>query len=87
MALESLLTIPQTLQITKHFLDFAALHFYEDGAACAVNDDKYNLAVHCSGTVTLPELEDGIYTFLWYWVIDNTGPNPVGGSPLYLIYP
>jgi len=81
----SISTDPTLAELMEYPL--ATLQFYENGGACAVNDDKYNLAVHCSGTVTLPELEDGIYTFLWYWVINNTSPNPVGGSPLYLVYP
>lgn len=60
---------------------------FDDYNACAVNDDKYNLAVHCTGPLQIPaNLTDGIYTFLWHWVINNTSPTPVDGSPLYLDY-
>ena len=60
---------------------------YADNGACAVDDNKYNLSVHCTGQVQIPtNLADGIYTFLWHWVINNTSPTPVDGSPLYLDY-
>jgi len=52
-----------------------------------VDDNKYNLSVHCSGQVQIPtNLTDGIYTFLWHWVINNTSPQPVDNATLYLDY-
>ena len=60
---------------------------FDDHNACAVNDDKYNLAVHCNGQMQIPvNLTDGIYTFLGHWVINNTSPNPIDGVTLYLDY-
>lgn len=60
---------------------------YANGGDCAVDDNKYDLSVHCSGQVPIPSnLTDGIYTFLWHWVINNTSPSPVDGVPLYLEY-
>jgi len=60
---------------------------YADNGACAVDDNKYNLSVHCSGQIQIPtNLTDGIYTFLWHWVINNTSPEPVDDAPLYLDY-
>lgn len=60
---------------------------FDDYNACAANNDKYNLAVHCSGLMQIPgNLTDGIYTFLWHWIINNTSPNPVDGVTLYLDY-
>lgn len=63
----------------------AALPFDNNGT-CAVNDDKYDLSVHCTGQVQIPvDLGPGIYTFLWHWVINNTSPTPVDFT-LYLDY-
>lgn len=63
----------------------AALPFNDDGA-CPVNDDKDDLSVHCSGQVQIPaDLDLGIYTFLWHWIINNTSPTPVDFT-LYLDY-
>lgn len=60
---------------------------YADNLTCLVDDNKYNLSVHCSGQVQIPaNLTDGIYTFLWHWVINNTSPEPVDNAPLYLDY-
>lgn len=60
---------------------------YANNGACAVDDNKYDLSVHCSGQVPIPSnLTDGIYTFLWHWVINNTSPTPVDGVALYLEY-
>jgi len=58
---------------------------FDDYNACLVNDDKYDLAVHCNGQIQIPpSLTDGIYTFLWH--INNTSPTPVDGVTLYLDY-
>ncbi|DBB11781.1 hypothetical protein WJX82_002476 [Trebouxia sp. C0006] len=60
---------------------------YADNLTCLVDDNKYNLSVHCSGQVQIPtNLTDGIYTFLWHWVINNTSPQPVDNATLYLDY-
>ncbi len=60
---------------------------FDDYNACLVNDNKYDLAVHCNGQIQIPpSLTDGIYTFLWHWVINNTSPTPVDGVTLYLDY-
>lgn len=60
---------------------------YADNGSCLVDDNKYDLSVHCSGQIQIPSnLTDGIYTFLWHWVINNTSPEPVGNAPLYLDY-
>lgn len=60
---------------------------YADNGKCLVDDNKYNLSVHCSGQIQIPaNLTDGIYTFLWHWVINNTSPTPVDNAPLYLDY-
>lgn len=60
---------------------------YADNGACLVDDNKYNLSVHCSGQIQVPtNLTDGIYTFLWHWIINNTSPQPVDNAPLYLDY-
>lgn len=60
---------------------------YADDGACLVDDNKYNLSVHCSGQIQVPtNLTDGIYTFLWHWIINNTSPQPVDNAPLYLDY-
>ena len=59
---------------------------YDDSAACAVNDNKTDLSVHCSGQVQIPaSLTPGMYTFLWHWIINNTSPTPVDFT-LYLEY-
>ena len=55
---------------------------YNENGTCQViaDDEKYDIAAHCRGTVTIPsDLENGIYTFLWYWIIDQ--------PTLYRIYP
>jgi len=68
-------------------LNYLATLPFDDYNACAVNDDKYDLAVHCTGQLQIPvNLTDGIYTFLWHWVINNTSPTPVDGVTLYLDY-
>ena len=60
---------------------------YANNGACLVDDAPYNLSVHCSGQIQVPSnLTDGIYTFLWHWVINNTSPMPVDNEPLYLEY-
>ena len=60
---------------------------YADNGACLVDDNKYDFTVHCSGQMQIPSnLTDGIYTFLWHWVINNTSPTPVDGVALYLDY-
>ena len=41
---------------------------FNDNDTCQVSteEQKYDLATHCTGTITVPQgLDDGIYTFLW----------------------
>lgn len=77
-------TDPSLSVFEQHHL--ATLSYANDGA-CAVDDNKYDLSVHCSGQLQIPRnLTDGIYTFLWHWVINNTSPTPVDGVALYLDY-
>ena len=75
---------PSLAEFQQHYVTTLP---FDDYNACAVNDDKYNLAVHCTGPMQVPVgLADGIYTFLWHWVINNTSPSPVDGVTLYLDY-
>lgn len=77
-------TDPSLAVFQQHHL---ATISYANNGACAVDDDKYNLSVHCSAPLQIPHnLTDGIYTFLWHWVINNTSPTPVGDGVLYLEY-
>lgn len=70
---------PTLAQFQQHQL--ANLPFNENGTCAVIADnEKYDIAAHCRGTVQIPtDLENGIYTFLWYWIIHQ--------PQLYRIYP
>ncbi len=70
---------PTFVQFQQHQL--ANLPFNENGTCQVIADDeKYDIAAHCRGTIQVPQnLENGIYTFLWYWIIHQPA--------LYRIYP
>lgn len=77
-------TVDPSLDIfQKHKI---AMLSYNNNGDCAVNDDKYDVSVHCAGEVQIPlGLTPGIYTFIWHWIINNTSPTPVDFT-LYLDY-